>query len=208
MKRLDGALVLAARPGCSLRSRSCAASEERSASQKGPEKVRPSCLGRSPGAGTIPIVPKKNILYYGDNLDVLRRDVKDDSVDVVYLDPPFNSNRLCNVLFGQQQGHEAQAQIQAFDDTWTWTPETERVYAALTRGGAPPKVADAVQAMYRLLGPSEFMAYLVMMAPGMVELWRVLKWSGSIYLHCDPTASHYSDRPHPRLGVRLHRKVV
>jgi len=135
----------------------------------------------------------KNILYYGDNLTILRdRDrFPRGSVDLIYLDPPFNSNRSYNVLFGQKHGVEAQAQIEAFSDTWTWSQETERLYFDLISGGAPPKVADALQAMHGLLGENDVLAYLVMMAARLVELHRVLKATGSIYLHCDPTASHY-----------------
>jgi DNA modification methylase len=134
-----------------------------------------------------------NKLFYGDNLDVLHDHTRipEESVDLVYLDPPFNSDRVYNVLFGAQHGDHALAQIEAFDDTWTWTPETERLYFGLVGGEAPPKVADALEAMHALLEESDFLAYLVMMAPRLVALRRVLKPTGSIYLHCDPTASHY-----------------
>jgi len=134
---------------------------------------------------------KPNALYYGDNLDVLQRHIPDESVDLVYLDPPFNSNRSYNVLFGTKTGHEADAQIHAFGDTWTWSQLTEREYEHLITGGAPAKVADAIQAMYGLLGENDMLAYLVMMTPRLVELHRVLRPTGSLYLHCDPTASHY-----------------
>ena len=133
----------------------------------------------------------KNVLYYGDNLDVLRKRIATESVDLVYLDPPFNSNRTYNVLFGQKSGEEAHAQIEAFDDTWTWSQEVDHQYRELIGGGAPPTVADAIEAMRKLIGESDMLAYLVMMAPRLVELHRVLKPTGSIYLHCDPTASHY-----------------
>jgi len=132
-----------------------------------------------------------NLLYYGDNLDVLRRHVESESVDLIYLDPPFNSNRSYNVLFGSARGEEAQAQIEAFDDTWTWTPEADALYLELIRGGAPSVVADAIQSMHGLLGENAVLAYLVMMAARLVELHRVLKPTGSMYLHCAPTASHY-----------------
>lgn len=132
-----------------------------------------------------------NRLYYGDNLAVLRRDITDASVDLVYLDPPFNSNRSYNVLFRQSSGAESQAQIEAFDDTWTWSQESEWIYRAMLNGGAPPRVADAIEAMRRLLGDNDVLAYLVMMAARLVELHRVLRPTGSLYLHCDPTASHY-----------------
>lgn len=130
-----------------------------------------------------------NLLYYGDNLDVLRRHVKDETVDLVYLDPPFNSNATYNVLFAEQNGARAAAQIQAFGDTWQWdTAAAEACQELIEAGG---KLSEAMQAFRHLLGKSNLMAYLAMMAPRLVELRRVLKPTGSIYLHCDPTASHY-----------------
>lgn len=132
-----------------------------------------------------------NTLYYGDNLDVLPKHIPTESVDLIYLDPPFNSNRSYNVLFKAHGGEESQAQIEAFDDTWHWSPETEAQYAALVAGGAPIKVSEAIEAMHQLLGPNDVLAYLVMMTARLVELHRVLKSTGSLYLHCDPTASHY-----------------
>jgi site-specific DNA-methyltransferase (adenine-specific) len=131
----------------------------------------------------------ENMLYYGDNLDILRRYIKDESVDLVYLDPPFKSNQNYNVLFKEKNGKEAASQIRAFEDTWTWSQDDEAVYADLvTKGG---KVADCLQAFRTFLGPCDMLAYLVMMAPRLIELRRVLKPTGSIYLHCDPTAGHY-----------------
>lgn len=132
-----------------------------------------------------------NHLYYGDNLEVLRRHIADESVDLVYLDPPFNSNRSYNVLFRSQSGDEAQAQIEAFDDTWHWSQQAEQQFEELVSGGAPIQVADAVAAMRQLLGTNDVLAYLVMMSARFVELHRVLKPTGSLYVHCDPTASHY-----------------
>jgi adenine specific DNA methylase Mod len=88
----------------------------------------------------------KNLLFYGDNLDVLRTRIPSASVDLIYLDPPFNSNRAYNVLFRHRGGAEAQAQIEAFDDTWTWSQDSEQAYRELVEGGAPPKVADALGA--------------------------------------------------------------
>jgi DNA modification methylase len=130
-----------------------------------------------------------NTLYYGDNLDILKRYVKDESVDLVYLDPPFNSNATYNVLFAEQNGTRAAAQIKAFEDTWTWDQEAAREYEEMVESGG--RVADALRAFWTFLGPSNMLAYLAMMAPRLVELRRVLKPTGSIYLHCDPTASHY-----------------
>ena len=132
----------------------------------------------------------KNKLYFGDNLDILREHVPDESVDLVYLDPPFNSNATYNVLFKEASGEGSAAQIHAFDDTWHWNQESERAYREVVTDG-PKKLADLLQAMLSFLGRNDMMAYLTMMSPRMVELHRVLKPTGSIYLHCDPTASHY-----------------
>jgi len=134
---------------------------------------------------------RTGVLYYGDNLDVLRESVATASVDLVYLDPPFNSNRSYNVLFAERSGQAAQAQIEAFDDTWTWSQDAEAAFKGLVGGDAPARVADAIDAMRRLLGDNDVLAYLVMMTQRLVELHRVLKPTGSLYLHCDPTASHY-----------------
>ena len=133
---------------------------------------------------------RPNQLHYGDNLDVLREYVRDSSVDLVYLDPPFNSNRTYNVLF-THEGHDDSAQMHAFDDTWHWTRATEEQYDDYINGGLPITVADALGAFRMLIGESDMMAYLVNIAPRLVELHRVLKPTGSLYLHCDPAASHY-----------------
>jgi len=129
-----------------------------------------------------------NLLYYGDNLDVLRRHVRDESVDLVYLDPPFNSNANYNVLFAEH-GTRAAAQIQAFEDTWEWNDESAATYQETVESGG--EVANALMSFRTLIGTSDMLAYLSMMAPRLVELRRVLKPTGSLYLHCDPTASHY-----------------
>lgn len=132
----------------------------------------------------------QNRLFYGDNLDVLRSgDIAPGSIDLIYLDPPFNSNRVYNVLFDGATG--AEAQVQAFDDTWTWSNETDQMYDALVMGALPPHVAEALKAIRGLVAESNLMAYLVHMTPRLVELHKVLKLEGSLYLHCDPTASHY-----------------
>ena len=131
-----------------------------------------------------------NKLYYGDNLDILRRYVDDESVDLVYLDPPFNSNADYNVLFAEKNGTESDAQIRAFEDTWRWDQRAELAYQEIVESG-PDGVSNAMQAFRTFLGTSDMMAYLAMMAPRLLELRRVLKPTGSIYLHCDPTASHY-----------------
>ena len=134
-----------------------------------------------------------NTLYYGDNLDVLRRYVPDESVDLVYLDPPFNSNASYNVLFKERSGEESPAQIKAFTDTWEWTQESERTFEQeiVLNPETPPNVKEMISAFRQFIGSNAMMAYLVMMTPRLVQLRRVLKPTGSIYLHCDPTASHY-----------------
>ncbi len=132
---------------------------------------------------------EKNQLYYGDNLDVLRRYVRDESVDLVYLDPPFNSRQDYNVLFAEKDGSRSSSQIHAFEDTWEWNLDSQRAYEEIVETGG--RVADAMRAFHTFLGNSDMMAYLAMMAPRLIELRRVLKETGSIYLHCDPTASHY-----------------
>jgi len=131
----------------------------------------------------------ENTLYYGDNLDILKRYIPDESIDLVYLDPPFKSNQNYNVLFKEKNGSQAASQIRAFEDTWTWSQDDEAIYADLvTKGG---KVADCLQAFRTFLSPCDMLAYLVMMAPRLAELRRVMKPTASIYLHCDPAASHY-----------------
>jgi len=142
-------------------------------------------------AATTPIDLSKNLLFYGDNLQVLREHIANESIDLVYLDPPFNSNRTYNVLFKHKTTSETNAQIQAFDDTWTWSQDDEVLLREMTTGGAPTKVADALEAMHRLIGPSDMLSYLVMMTARLIELRRALKQTGSLYLHCDPVASHY-----------------
>ena len=131
-----------------------------------------------------------NRLYFGDNLDILKEYVADESVDLIYLDPPFNSNATYNVLFGEKGGEDSSAQITAFDDTWHWGLESELAYREVVTDG-PSALADMLQSMRSFLGQNDMMAYLTMMAQRMIELHRVLKETGSIYLHCDPTASHY-----------------
>ena len=138
----------------------------------------------------------ENQLFYGDNLNVLRgsdnkgrRYIEDGSVDLIYLDPPFNSRQDYNVLFAEKDGNRSASQITAFKDTWEWNLEAERAYVEVVEHGG--RVAQAMQAFRTLLGGSDMLAYLAMMAPRLIELRRVLKDTGSIYLHCDPTASHY-----------------
>ena len=132
----------------------------------------------------------KSQLYFGDNLDILRNNVPNASVDLIYLDPPFNSNANYNVLFQEKSGQQSAAQITAFEDTWHWDGNSRLAYEDVVTN-APGKLPDLLQAMRSFLGDNDMMAYLTMMAQRMVELHRVLKDTGSIYLHCDPTASHY-----------------
>jgi site-specific DNA-methyltransferase (adenine-specific) len=130
-----------------------------------------------------------NHLYYGDNLDVLGRYVPESSVDLIYLDPPFKSNQDYNILFAEQDGTRSAAQIKAFEDTWQWDQAASTAWQEAVEAGG--LVSQAMQAFRTFLGDSDMLAYLAMMAPRLVELRRVLKLHGSIYLHCDPTASHY-----------------
>ena len=134
-----------------------------------------------------------NRLFFGDNLEIMRERIADSSVDLVYLDPPFNSNRNYNVIFNRhgEAKDENAGQIQAFSDAWRWTHATDEQYATATGGGLPPRAADALAAMRALLGENDAMAYLVNMVSRLAELHRVLKPAGSLYLHCDPTMSHY-----------------
>ncbi|MDH7640968.1 DNA methyltransferase [Sphingomonas oryzagri] len=131
-----------------------------------------------------------NRLYYGDNLDVLREHVRDESVDLVYLDPPFNSNTGYNLLFASAASSRVEASIEAFDDTWTWSEASRNAMLDID-GGSNRTLQVMMRAMHDALGDSPLMAYLAMMAVRLVELHRVLKGTGSLYLHCDPTASHY-----------------
>ena len=133
---------------------------------------------------------EKNILYYGDNLQILREYIKDESVDLIYLDPPFNSKRNYNLLFKTPKGHKSEAQITAFEDTWHWGEQAEQEFTEILHQ-ANTDVAEMVQSLRRFLKESDVMAYLTMMANRLLELHRVLKPTGSLYLHCDPTASHY-----------------
>ena len=130
-------------------------------------------------------------LYFGDNLQVLRESINSESIDLVYLDPPFNSNADYNVIFGGRKSGDAppQAQITAFEDTWHWSDESARTLQALYDVNGD--LAELLDLLVRRLGHNDLSAYLVMMAIRLVELHRVLKPTGSLYLHCDPTASHY-----------------
>ncbi|MBF0495578.1 MAG: restriction endonuclease [Deltaproteobacteria bacterium] len=132
----------------------------------------------------------QNTLFYGDNLIILRDYIPDESIDLIYLDPPFNSNRTYHVLFKDESGKETDAQITAFDDTWQWNKAAEETYHNLVTD-SPAGISSLIGALRQFIGSNQMMAYLVMMAVRLVELHRVLKPTGSLYLHCDPTASHY-----------------
>src|SRR5579863_8123060 len=143
---------------------------------------------RKPAMSVKPIT--ENTLFYGDNLKVLREYIPDESVDLIYLDPPFNSNRNYNVLFKDESGTDSEAQITAFEDTWHWNQSTEDTFQELVMQSSD-HIVKMIESMRDFIGTNQMMAYLVMMAARLVELHRVLKLTGSLYLHCDPTASHY-----------------
>ena len=132
-----------------------------------------------------------NVLYYGDNLDILRRYIPAESVDLVYLDPPFNSNRTYSAIFADESGRKSDAQIHAFEDSWHWgpTPEAHLSYlknSALHQGAVPVGVSQLLAALEFGIGKTPMLAYLVEMAVRLIELHRVLKPTGSLYLHCHP----------------------
>ncbi len=133
-----------------------------------------------------------NRLYYGDNLEVLRKYITDESVDLIYLDPPFNSQANYNILYKEQNGSQSASQIKAFSDFWHWDQEAQKTFEDLVGNPSyPPNLKKLIISIHDFLGNNDMSAYLVMMAVRLVELRRVLKSTGSVYLHCDPTASHY-----------------
>ncbi len=142
-----------------------------------------------PTASVVARLACVNLLYYGDNLDVLRRHIKDETVDLVYLDPPFKSNQDYNILFAEKDGSRSASQFKAFEDTWEWNMESVRVFEELVESGG--RVSDVMRAFRQFLGTNDMLAYLTMMAPRLVELRGVLQPKGSLYLHCDPTSGHY-----------------
>jgi len=141
---------------------------------------------------------KTNVLYFGDNLEILRnRDYfPDNCIDLIYLDPPFSSKKSYNILF-KESDRWSEAQVKAFTDTWHWTPVTESAYreflltAPLELGKLVEGMVDGPEGGGGWIGRNDVTAYLVMMAPRLREMYRILKDTGSLYLHCDPTASHY-----------------
>lgn len=138
----------------------------------------------------MPLHP--NSLHYGDNLEVLRNrdDFPNDSIDLIYLDPPFNSKRDYNVIYKTPAGHDSDSQITAFEDSWHWGEQAEREYHELVRQ-SNTDLSELIQSFRKFLKETDMMAYLIMMANRLLEMNRVLKPAGSLYLHCDPTASHY-----------------
>ena len=134
-------------------------------------------------------------LYFGDNLEILREKIPDETFDLIYLDPPFNSNRNYNVIF-KEELQDSPAQVQAFEDSWHWTREAQATFDELvgvrqSKTKINDQISNLMLALRRLIGDNDVLAYLTMMTVRLIELRRVLKSTGSIYLHCDPTASHY-----------------
>src|SRR5262245_43866680 len=132
----------------------------------------------------------RNTLFYGDNLNILNEHIPDESVDLIYLDPPFNSIRSYNILFKDEWDKDSQSHIMAFKDTWHGGEDAQRTFHQLVQN-APANVSSMINSLRQFIGANQMMAYLVMMTARLIELHRVLKSTGSIYLHCDPTASHY-----------------
>jgi DNA modification methylase len=133
-----------------------------------------------------------NKLFYGDNLEILRSNrIPNESIDLIYLDPPFNSKADYNILFKETTGEQSAAQIQAFTDFWHWDDAAREAFDYLVSNDVDNKVASVTQALLQMLGKNDMTAYLMMMLIRLIELHRVLKPTGSLYLHCDPTASHY-----------------
>jgi len=136
---------------------------------------------------------KNNQLYYGDNLDILRKYIKDETIDICYIDPPFNSKRNYNQIYNNI-GHEDKAQAQAFVDTWTWDEYAEHGLNDIVenRNNVFTKQSiELITGLLKVLGKDSLMAYLISMTLRVAEIYRVLKPTGSFYFHCDPTSSHY-----------------
>jgi site-specific DNA-methyltransferase (adenine-specific) len=133
----------------------------------------------------------KNKLFYGDNLSVIKNQIKNESVDLIYLDPPFNSNRDYNQIFTTNDGEKSSAQVKVFEDTWYWNNEAEKLFLETINYYQNDLVSNFLISMRQFLGTNKVMAYLTMMAPRLLEMYRVLKPNGVLYLHCDPSSSHY-----------------
>lgn len=132
----------------------------------------------------------KNKLYYGDNLDVMRKSIADESVDLIYLDPPFKSNLDYNILYRADGLKPDEAQWTAFKDTWLWDEGAERALAEL-QDIPNPRLVGLINALAVSMERSPMLAYIVNMTLRLLEMHKKLKVAGSLYLHCDPTASHY-----------------
>ena len=132
----------------------------------------------------------QNTLYHGDNLTILQGHIPSGSVDLIYLDPPFNSRRAYHLLLAERNGHGPRPRVPAFEDCWHWDATADTTYAEIMER-APASVASLLSAYCAAVGRNDLTAYLAMMTTRLVELHRVLADSGSIYLHCDPAASHY-----------------
>src|SRR5258708_6829854 len=141
--------------------------------------------GRKGAVAKVKKEELRNRLFFGDCLDILKESVKEETVDLIYLDPPFNSNATYNVLFKSPKGADASAQIAAFEDTWHWGEQAEQEFNELVKHGSTD-VAEVMLALRKFLGENDVMAYLTMMGSRLVELHRTLKPSGTLYLHCDP----------------------
>lgn len=129
-------------------------------------------------------------LHLGDNLTVMRG-MDSETVDLVYLDPPFNSNRNYKIVFRGCENLKADTRLPAFEDVWKWDDATETLFEELVRERRGQKIAETLSGLLNVVGRDRLMAYLVNITPRLVEIHRLIKRTGSVYLHCDPTASHY-----------------
>ena len=148
---------------------------------------------------------RPNKLYHGDNLDVMRSKIKDETVDLCYIDPPFNSKRNYNQIYNNLGG-EDRALAQAFTDTWTWDSHAAAGHAEIlanASGRFEPKLVDLIKGLTPVLGRGSVLAYLVSMSLRVTEIHRILKPTGSFYLHCDPTSKQASPGPHTNGNVGL-----
>jgi DNA modification methylase len=151
---------------------------------------------------------RTSLLYFGDNLEILRRYIPDNSIDLIYLDPPFGSNRGYNLLYKENNGKQSVAQLKVFSDTWNWDKTAEDTLREI-RLKISSEVGKLIDGILAGVGTSPVAAYLVMMTPRLLEMYRVLKDTGSLYLHCDPTASHYLKLILDRIfGVRNFRNEI